>query len=550
VIRTFFPTPVAPAKFNPIVAMKQLFRIMIRDEPSLVLRTFTNDEQIVIASESLPSGEKAFKEYFKVSTTRIEKQNQTHICIGCFVLSNRSISSIKFNSTDNHFLTWLKKERVFVESDSLGVDRPVTIGHFTKIAPEITHLANFRKHLVDQMMVINITAETAIELVPHLKTEQLEAMTNGNEYIPTLPQFEVYKTRISYGRAPSQVHSEVLGIKCEPRDAKLLGEFFTRLASETTNDHRNGIFLPKGAAYLLGTATYEQILQDNNFFLTKVATIPVNLEYDAWFVPIDPHTTSETDPISLYDTLLCQPWFLQVELVTRNKCFIVTTQPNLPEARAWIDANLETLIRQSIPQGIDPPSSLLPRHLDKPIYTNASHTYADILKKQFSLVSTPTTNTTAATKPPRKRQATIIEYDLDQSADSPISNAATLAATSTTCQSIPTTTTPQTAGYATELLSLKTEIDSLKTTIATAVEQITAAIKSLIDTPCTQSNAMDTEVETVATANNINQIQPDIPSLIQNLKQELATIVIETRAMFQQQSLIQMLNKASLPSKT
>jgi len=142
-----------------------------------------------------------------------------------------------------------------------------------------------------------------------------------------------------------------------------------------------------------------------------VATIPVNLEYDAWFVPIDPHTTSETDLISLYDTLLRQPWFLRVESVTQNKCFIVTTQPNLPEARAWIDANLETLIRRSIPPGIDPPSSLLPRRLDKPIYTNTSHTYADILKKQFSLVLTPTTNATAATKPPRKRQATIIEYN-------------------------------------------------------------------------------------------------------------------------------------------
>ncbi len=110
VLRAFFPTPMAPAKFNPIVAMRQLFRVMLKDESSLVLRTFMNDEQIVLASDSLPTGEKTFKKYFKVSMTCNKKQNQMHICIGCNVLSNQSISNIKFNSKDNQLLAWLKKE--------------------------------------------------------------------------------------------------------------------------------------------------------------------------------------------------------------------------------------------------------------------------------------------------------------------------------------------------------------------------------------------------------------------------------------------------------
>jgi len=67
--------------------------------------------------------------------THMEKQNQTHICIGCNVLSNRSISNIKSNSKDNHLLAWLKKEQVFMESDSLGIECLVTIGYLTKITP-------------------------------------------------------------------------------------------------------------------------------------------------------------------------------------------------------------------------------------------------------------------------------------------------------------------------------------------------------------------------------------------------------------------------------
>jgi len=134
-----------------------------------------------------------------------------------------------------------------------------------------------------------------------------------------------------------------------------------RMASELSDDLHDGIFLPKGAVHLLGLATYAQVLHENNFFLNNVATIPVSLEYGAWFAVIDPDNHSNNNPISLHDHLLCQPWFLHVKSVSQMKCFIVTTKSNLPEACTWLDDNLEWLIRKSIPSGVDLPSSLLPR---------------------------------------------------------------------------------------------------------------------------------------------------------------------------------------------
>jgi len=109
-----------------------------------------------------------------------------------------------------------------------------------------------------------------------------------------------------------------------------------------------------------------------------VATIPVSLEYNAWFAVIDPNQTSENAPISLHDHLLRKPWLLQIESVAKNKCIIVTTKNNLPEARNWIDVNLEKMIRKLIPEGIDLPSALLPCHLNIPTYSETSHTYVDI----------------------------------------------------------------------------------------------------------------------------------------------------------------------------
>jgi len=90
--------------------MNHLLWIMLKDEPSLVIRTPNNDKQIILAADPLPTGEKEFKKFFKVSTTRIEQQHKSHICIGCNVLSNRSLGHIKFRSNEGNLLAWLKKE--------------------------------------------------------------------------------------------------------------------------------------------------------------------------------------------------------------------------------------------------------------------------------------------------------------------------------------------------------------------------------------------------------------------------------------------------------
>jgi len=532
-LRAFFPAPTAPTKFNPIGAMNQLLRTMLKDKSSLVLRTPSNDRQIVLASDHLPTGEKEFKQFFKISTTRIETRSQTHVCIGCHVLSNRSLGNIKFRSTDNNLLAWLKKANVFIESDSLGTDKPVTIGYFTKIEPALTHLTNFRDELYSQLSMIDIDADTAVTLAPYLKQAQLEAMTNGDDFIPILPNFEVYRTRITHGRDPAQVTTDVIGVKGSPKDAKLLGEFFTRMAADTSTDQRNGVFIPKGAVHLIGPSTFEQVLKENNFFLTTVATVPVNLQYEAWFALIDANQMSDTKPISIHDHLLRQPWFIRLESVTRNKTIIVTTKPNLPTARAWIDANLEPMIRKSIPSDIEPPPShALPRRLDKPVHTETGRTYAEILKQQFSLNPTETTMNTNTNRPPRKRQATVIDYDSDTAESQTIPTAA---APTTHHSNVSATTVPApltTVDYAAELQSIKMELAALRTLVNSAVEQMKSAVESF--TTHTPVPAREMETEDDHANDHSTATTAELSDLITELKNDIATIGTEMREKFKE----------------
>jgi len=97
-------------------------------------------------------------------------------------------------------------------------------------------------------------------------------------------------------------------------------------------------------------------------------------------------------------------------------------------------------------------------------------------------------------------------------------------------------------------MSLRTEIKSLKQTIAMAVAQITTKITSLLATTRTSdTNTMDIETATkLAVAPHPTQL--DITSLLSNLKHEIAMIVIETHALFQQHTLT-MMNTKNLHSK-
>jgi len=307
---------------------------------------------------------------------------------------------------------------------------------------------------------------------------------------------------------------------------------------------------PKAQVHLLGPQTYKQILKDNKFFLTTVATVPINLEYHAWFAVINSANESETDPTLLYDHLLRKMWFLQIEEVDCCKCLIVMTKPNLLEACTWMDNNLEPLIRQLIPEGIDPPTSQLPCQLNKPVYSASSQSYANVLKKQFSLAPNMTMSTTDNTHPPQKWQAAnIIDYDLDTSTNAPSTNTAVTTSTTNQCTLQPTKAMTHNHDHATKLQSIRMEINALKTMISDAVAQFKTTIAS-ITAPRSQSSDMDTDAEDPQEHNNNNQKPNDLEALIQDIKYKIATIITETRALFEQQLLLVSHNKCPSPNVT
>jgi len=87
----------------------------------------------------------------------------------------------------------------------------------------------------------------------------------------------------------------------------------------------------------------------------------------------------------LTEVIMSQPWCLSIEhSTTPNKVILITTLANISVARTWVDDTLPAIYRQHISTQLDVTTlqQIVPHHLDKPILTSASCTYASKLKQR------------------------------------------------------------------------------------------------------------------------------------------------------------------------
>jgi len=205
---------------------------------------------------------------------------------------------------------------------------------------------------------------------PLPKTAQLEAMANGNMFIPQVPLFKLYKTHISYGRDKMRVKTDIFRIKCSIDKAWLLKEFFAQLSNPMELDTRIGTFVPTRAVHLLGLEMYTNLTCDHNSFLQSIATVPVgNFQHNTLDIPFSCDSSNNIKQTTINNLILDQLWCLNIECTTTpNKVLIVTTKGQLAAACEWINNSLPALYTQHVDDKIDVTTlkHLTPRHLDNP----------------------------------------------------------------------------------------------------------------------------------------------------------------------------------------
>jgi len=407
-IRVYFPTPAANVKFNPITTMRAFLAELVKTEPSIVIVNPSDQSQLILSTDAIPAQEERFKQFFTISTDLRSKKNQQHVIIGCHMLAERTMKDIKFDKTRPQFMNWIDNAKVFIESDTLGVNKTTTIGYITKVHPLLTSRTTLKALLESALETIVIDPTLAVELDPTLKEAQQNAKTNGDFFNPELPPFEIYKTKLVHGRDKEKVETNVLGVKSTIQQARLLKEFFSQLASPDHYENQIGVFVPTGAVHLLGATNYATLIRDNNAFIHSVVSIPIgDFQHASLDIPFSLDSSTDIDMITLQDLIAEQSWCLSVDkTATENKVMILTTKTQLATARNWVDTVLPRIYSQCIQDKLDVTTlrNLLPRRLDKPVLTVASSAYAEKLKIRTTASNAPTATTKHFAKPPRARK--------------------------------------------------------------------------------------------------------------------------------------------------
>jgi len=187
-IRAYFPKPRANLKFNPSSSMKHLFTEMLKYDSTITILNDKDDQQLQLNIEAIPTSEAEFTKYFMVTQDTRPAHAKPHIIVGCRLMSDRTVRDIKFDTTtQNKFIDWLAKEKIFLESDSLGISKTSMVGYLLKLHTRITNRTTLKELLLDELNDICIDADLAVELDPTLKDKQVEAMSNGDIFLPTPP---------------------------------------------------------------------------------------------------------------------------------------------------------------------------------------------------------------------------------------------------------------------------------------------------------------------------------------------------------------------------
>jgi len=517
-IRITFPAPRTKTAFNPITSMRIFFKEMIKYDSTITIVIPNDSKQITLSNDAIPAMEVEFKKFFTIDTKLHMTGNKSQVIVRCYITSNRTLKEIKLDSTrTTKFMDWLKKEKIFVDTDLLGVRKMVTIGYLFKLHTRLTNCSTLKELLSEELNEVVIDPDLAVTLDPSLKDQQTAAMTNGDTFVSELPPFEIYQTEISYGRDKQRIKTDVLAIKCSIKKARLLKEFFSQIANLMEMEKKIGMFVPTGAVHLIRPEAYTNLLCANNEFLQSITTVPMgDFQHETLNTPFSTDKDMDIHQTNLFKLITEQSWCINVERsFTPNKVIFVTTKGQLQAARKWADDTFPEIYKQYISDKIDVTTlqQITPRRLDKPMVTEASQTYAEKLKQRMTYSNSSAAKTNQFARPPRVRTPKP-SMTFDEASFPPLNNNTNNTATATTNATSTANSSKSTASTSsnsiTSAATHETAPYDYRAELQRITEEIETTLKGKIESALTQ---LDEKFE-----QKLKQIETNVDQKLQQLE--------------------------------
>jgi len=212
--------------YNPIPKMKTLLTTMVELDPGLTVTALDGKSTLVIGKDTFPTTETAFKKFFSCEWDEDKTSTTNKVRLGCNINGNRTLNHLKHAQKPNKLITWLYREKVYLDADTLGISKTKTVGYLSRIHPRLVNRTHTKNKLLEVIEMTHVHHHEASKLDNSIMVESTDMTDNDDEPTVHCPPFEIFQTTIGLGPANARSEKDVIGIKCAVRKAALVCEFF------------------------------------------------------------------------------------------------------------------------------------------------------------------------------------------------------------------------------------------------------------------------------------------------------------------------------------
>jgi len=437
-IRIIFQLPNSNREtFCPAQQMQSFTRELSKYDSTIAFDALNEGSDLLYPQyDAFPLMEIEFEQHFYLHPSPKKSIRQNMVTIGCQILSvQKTVDLKKATSKTGTLMEWLKSCQIFIEADSLGYCTIRTLGYFFFAHPNIMHCTSLKGVLQETLNDVQLTQDELIEIDPyavefynpkeHCSTEddKMEELNETNEMpneecYANVPPFEVYSTPVGYGTSMSRVSTRAMCIKSTVKHGKLLNELLLRMKINM-NAFPSIKCIPVGMTTMIGSVPYTTLIQQNNVYLTSVATIAVAGIQDKTLnlkIPVQQAGNRKTQ--TLQEILMATKWCTQIEpMQTPGRILLITTKSNLDQGHQWLDDNLLSLFNTFLPKNpkfIPNSDTPVAHHIDMRAANKMLADYVEALCQDIKPVATKTNAPTLYARPPPPKTPRLVDISFAQ----------------------------------------------------------------------------------------------------------------------------------------
>jgi len=173
------------ATFNPQPKTKTLMTAMAEHDPGLSITSHDGKSTLIINQDTFPTTEQQFKNFFTIEWEKGGNTKRDRILLGCKINGTKTLNTLKHHTKPSSLFQWLYKEKIYLESDHLGIGKTKTIGYLTNIHPRIINRTHTKENIKDTLDDIYISHEEAAKFDHTLQQEGTDSMKETDD-TPTI----------------------------------------------------------------------------------------------------------------------------------------------------------------------------------------------------------------------------------------------------------------------------------------------------------------------------------------------------------------------------